>query len=82
MSIQTQAAAVDGNLHVQTSGDFDGSYAWELVNLLHEHYDSHGQVYIDTYNLTSLRPFERSTFQCRLNRRHLPFEGLYFIGSE
>ena len=72
----------DGNLHVRPSGDFDGSSAWELVNLLHEQYDGQGQVYIYTANLTALRPFGCSTFQCRLNRRHLPFERLHFKGDK
>ena len=72
----------DGDLHVRPSGDFDGSSAWELVNLLHEQYDGQGRVYIDTGNLTALNPFGCSTFQCRLNRKHLPFERLHFKGEK
>ncbi|PID40167.1 MAG: peptidylprolyl isomerase [Proteobacteria bacterium] len=72
----------NGNLHVQPSGDFDGNSAWELVNLLHEQYDGQGKVYIDTDNLKEVCPFGCTTFQCRLNRRHLPFERLHFKGEK
>jgi len=72
----------NGNLLVRPSGDFDGSSAWELVNLLHEQYDGHGQVYIETDNLTVLCPFGCSTFHCRLNRKHLPFERIHFKGDK
>jgi hypothetical protein len=81
-NFQVEFKKSNGNLHVHPSGVFDGSSAWELVNLLHEQYDGQGQVYIDTGNLKELCPFGCSTFQCRLNRQHLPFERLYFKGDK
>jgi hypothetical protein len=81
-NFQVEYKKSNGNLHVHPSGDFDGSSAWELVNLLHEQYDGQGQVYIDTGSLKELCPFGCSTFQYRLNRQQLPFERLYFKGEK
>ncbi len=81
-NFQVEFEKNNGDLHVRPSGDFDGSSAWELVNLLHEQYDGHGQVYIDTDNLTVLCPFGCSTFHCRLNRRLLPAERIFFKGNK
>ncbi len=72
----------NGNLHVKASGDFDGSSAWELVNLLHEHYDGKGRVFIDTRNLRELCPFGCRTFQGRLNPARVPSERLFFKGDK
>lgn len=72
----------NGNLHVSPKGDFDGSSAWELVNLLHEHYDGKGQVFIETDDLRTMCPFGCSTFQCRLNLRRIPAERIFFKGEK
>ena len=68
-------------LHVNPSGDFDGSSAWELVNLLQEKYDGQGQVIIDTKNLLDICPFGCSTFQYRLNLSRVPADRLSFKGK-
>jgi hypothetical protein len=81
-NFQIEIKKSNGNLHVHPRGDLDGSSAWELVNLLHEQYDGHGRVVIETGNLGELCPFGCSTFQYRLNRQHLPFERLYFKGDK
>ncbi|WP_319406554.1 hypothetical protein [uncultured Desulfosarcina sp.] len=81
-NFQVEFKKNNGNLHVSPSGDFDGSAAWELINLLHEHYDGEGRVYIETTNLRQLCPFGCTTFQCRLNRQQLPVERLFFKGEK
>jgi hypothetical protein len=70
-----------GNLHVVPRGDFDGSSACELVNLLHEQYDGKGCVFIDTDNLRDICPFGCSTFQCRLNQHRVPANRIFFKGE-
>lgn len=72
----------NGNLHVHPTGNFDGSSAWELINLLHEQYTGKGQVFVDTHGLREICPFGCSTFQCRLNQSRLPADRLFFKGEK
>lgn len=84
MSVNFEIAyrKTNGNLHVSPMGDFDGSSAWELINLLHEQYDGKGRVVIDTNKLRKIFPFGCSTFRCRLNKSKLPANRLYFKGTK
>jgi hypothetical protein len=70
-----------GNLHVRLRGDFDGSSAFELVNLLHEKYDGEGRVFIYPWIVEGLS-FGCSTFQDRLNVRIVPAEQIWFSGEK
>jgi hypothetical protein len=70
-----------GNLFVNPRGDFDGSSACELVNLLHEQYDGNGCVFIETDDLRDVCPFGCSVFQCRLNQHRMPADRLVFKGE-
>lgn len=79
---QMQFKKSNGNLHIQPKGDFDGSSAWELINLIHDQYDGKGRVIIDTRNLGQIHPFGCNTFQCRLNLRAMPADRLCFKGKK
>jgi hypothetical protein len=81
-NFQIQFKKSKGNLHIQTKGDFDGSSAWELINLIHDQYDGKGRVFIDTRNLDEIHPFGCNTFQCRLNIEVLPTNRLCFKGKK
>ncbi len=70
------------NLYITPKGDFDGSSAWELVNLLDKQYNGKGQVVIDTHNLCEMCPFGCSTFRCLLNVGKLPSNRLIFKGEK
>lgn len=72
----------NGNLHVRPRGDFDGSSAWELINLIDEKYDGKGRVFIDTHNLREMCPFGCRTFQCRLSLGRLPADRFFFKGEK
>ncbi len=72
----------NGDLHVHPTGNFDGSSAWELINLLHEQYTGKGQVFIDTHRLRNMCPFGCSTFRCRLDKNKLPANRLFFKGEK
>ncbi|MFH0727818.1 MAG: peptidylprolyl isomerase [Pseudomonadota bacterium] len=72
----------DGNLHVQPQGDFDGASAWELLNFLHEQYNGHGSVFIDTNRLRRIHPFGCDTFKCRLKPKRVPADRLFFEGKK
>lgn len=71
-----------GNLHVRPKGDFDGSSACELINLLDEHHDTKGRVVIDTCQLCQIHPFGCSTFLNRLNDCRLPLNRMVFKGEK
>lgn len=71
----------NGDLHVNPSGDFDGSSACELINLLSDRYDGHGKVLIDTGGLRRLCPFGCSTFQCLFRLSRVPVDRLLFKGE-
>lgn len=81
-NFQIQFKKSNGNLHILPRGDFDGSSAWELINLIHEKYDGKGRVFIDTRNLGKIHPFGCNTFQCRLNLRTMPADRLCFKGEK
>ena len=57
------------NLHLKLMGDFDGSSAWELLNMLKRTANSVYKVIIHTSCLKSIYPFGTDTF--RENLRHL-----------
>ena len=80
-NFQVNVKKRNGNLHIQTRGDFDGSSACRLINLLHQKYNGSGRVYIDTHGLRDICPFGCSTFQCRLNQRRMPANKLTFMGK-
>ncbi len=79
-NIETQQR--DGDLHVQTRGDFNGSSAMQLIHTLHEKYNGRGKVFIETNHLREICPFGCRTFQCRLDKHKLPVERLYFKGQK
>ena len=62
-NFQIEFKKSNGNLHLQTMGDFDGSSAWQLINLLHKKYNGKGRIFIDTKNLHKICPFGCSTFK-------------------
>jgi len=67
------------SLHLDLTGDFDGSSASELIHTLKEHNGSSPKVFINTDGLASLHPFGLDVFQkkCTVNRfcRDLIFIG-------
>ena len=71
----------NGSLQLKLMGDFDGSSAFELINVLKEHRGKVGKVVINTDGLSSIHPFGRGVFQknCSINNlsRGLTFTGKY-----
>ena len=60
----------NGNLKLKLVGDFDGSSAFELINVLKEHCGKVGQVIINTGGLSSIHPFGLGVFKkhCAINK--------------
>ena len=53
----------DGNLHLNLAGDFDGSSAYELLNMLKENLENTARVSINTSNLKKIHPFGLQIFK-------------------
>ncbi|MCK4391186.1 MAG: hypothetical protein KAV83_13220, partial [Desulfobacterales bacterium] len=69
------------SLDLKLMGDFDGTSACELLNVMKE--NSHGvaRVLVNTNGLKEIYPFGRDTFQSRLYLlKHLPIR-LIFTGE-
>jgi ABC-type transporter Mla MlaB component len=58
----------ESNLHLNLAGDFDGSSALELLNILKENLDNIARVSIDTSNLKKIHPFGRQVFNHKFSR--------------
>lgn len=71
----------NGNLQVKLTGDFDGSSAFELINVLKEHSGKAGKIVINTGGLASIHPFGLGVFQNNYSikklSRALTFTGKY-----
>jgi len=81
-NFQINARKSNGNLYVQPAGDFDGSSAWMLVNLLHEKYEGRGRIFINTNSLGKIYPFGCSIFKNRIDLSRLPADRLFFKGKK
>jgi hypothetical protein len=69
------------NLHLKLIGDFDGSSAWELLNLLKKSTNGICRVFIHTNSLKSIYPFGKDTFRQNLrDMNHRPFR-IVFTGD-
>ena len=70
-----------GNVHIRLTGDFDGSSACELINVLEACNKTRGKIVIDTCGLLSIHPFGRGVFHRYSSGRRLPsdvtFTGKY-----
>jgi hypothetical protein len=54
------------NLHLKLSGDFDGSSACQLLDVLRQYSHSSHKIIIHTSCLGDICLFGRETFRCRL----------------
>jgi hypothetical protein len=71
-----------GDLYILPRGDFDGSSAWKLINILNMKYDGKGLVIIDTKGLRDIYPFGCSTFRRQFCACRLPADRLFFRGEK
>ena len=69
------------SLHLKLSGDFDGSSAHELFNMLKSYDVDFWEIFIDTNNLKTINPFGKDIFQKKLGNLKHQFRNLIFIGA-
>jgi len=67
----------NNNLHLKLRGDFDGSSAYELVNIL-KNCDNAGKIFVHTNYLNTIYPFGLRVFQNNLRK---PSGQIIFIGK-
>jgi hypothetical protein len=70
----------NGAHHVKLVGDFDGSSAFELINMIKSQFGKSGKITIDTSGLFSILPFGVDVFKKNfaLNKR---VYGIAFTGK-
>jgi hypothetical protein len=69
------------NLHINLLGDFDGSSAFELLNLLKDNLNSAKCILIDTNNLKKIYPFGREVFNRNFSTLRVHRIRIQFLGS-
>ena len=72
----------NGNLYIYPQGTLDGSSAWEIVNLVHAHYQGKGNVFIHTRGVTEILPFAAAIIKSRLGNGRVPRSNVYFKGEK
>jgi hypothetical protein len=71
----------NGNLHLRLHGLFDGSSAWDLINLIHGRYNGQGRVFVDTKGLAEIHPSGSQIFKSNLDQGIIPFGNIFFKGE-
>ena len=69
------------NLNINLLGDFDGSSAFELINLLKDNLNGAKRIFIDTNNLKKIYPFGREVFNRNFSKLRDHRVRIQFVGS-
>lgn len=69
------------SLHLKLIGDFDGTSAYELFNVLNKMRKSTHRVFIHTSCLKEVHPFACGVFHSQLNTIRGQFRSLVFTGE-
>ena len=57
----------DGNLHLKLKGDFDGTSAYELLDVVRKRAANTSRVFIHTSSLRNIHPFGLHVFRSNLD---------------
>ena len=68
-------------LHIKLTGDFDGSSASELVNILVNNQNRYYQIFINTKELKNIEPFGLDVLQNKLSEIRGQAPDVIFIGQ-
>ena len=72
---------INGDLYLQLVGDFDGSSAFELANMLNESLDNKTRISINTNHLKKIFPFGQQVFSQNFTRLRYQPDFVRFIGG-
>jgi len=70
-----------GTLNIKLNGDFDGSSAHELLNVLKEHGSNFHHIHIDTDDLKTIFPFGRNVFEKNFKIFRKQINNIIFAGE-
>jgi hypothetical protein len=62
-------------------GDFDGSSACELINVLKKYRNDSNQIHIDTNNLNIIHPFGMDVFKKNINILDINVNNIFITGK-
>lgn len=66
VNFRIKTSHVGDDLHINLSGDFDGSSACELLNNLEDNSGNIRRIFIDTTGLKDVHPFGQAIFENQL----------------
>ncbi|MBI4772962.1 MAG: hypothetical protein HY788_02070 [Deltaproteobacteria bacterium] len=69
------------NLHLRLTGDFDGSSAYELINLLKTKRTRFSKVFIHTNGLKKVLPFGKEVFRSQSGFKQNDSAAIIFTGE-
>ena len=69
------------NLHMKLLGDFDGSSAFELLNMLKEKANGVSKIFVHTSGLKEIHPFGSEVFRSHSDILKGPCHRLIFTGE-
>jgi len=70
------------NLHLRLIGDFDGSSAFELLEVLKDRAHAVQKVFIHTGGLGEIHPFGQGVFEKRTSELREELQKIYFTGDK
>lgn len=82
INFDIEARDINGNLHLELTGDFDGNSAWELVDAIKTHYAGNGLVLINTENIGEVMTFGREVLENLMTTNKIPKDKLIFEGAK
>ncbi|QTA86985.1 hypothetical protein [Desulfonema magnum] len=69
---------VNGSLHIELSGDFDGSSAWELANTIMLKNKGTREVIVNAEKIGEVFPFGSAVFESLINTNIIPADKITF----
>ncbi|MCU0594073.1 MAG: hypothetical protein MUC98_01245 [Desulfobacterota bacterium] len=70
------------NLHLKLAGDFDGSSACELSEVLKDRAHAVQKVFVHTSGLGEIHPFGQGVFEKRTAELRQGLQKIYFTGNK
>jgi hypothetical protein len=68
-------------IRLKLYGDFDGSSAFELINVLKNYRNGSNQIFIDTNNLNTIHPFGMDVFKKNLSVLDININNIIITGK-